>query len=260
MAALSRLAPDRVVPVDGCGDGFLLTPDQGPVFYETAGDDLESWVRLAREAALLQRELVPHHEALLATGMTELAPAEAHDYLAARIEQYAALVRGRPAPPRARGRRPPARATCPSYAGGPSRSPPSASRSPSTTTTCTTNNVFDVDGRLRFFDFGDSLLTEPLGRAADPAQRPRRDARGRRRRPAAVARGGRRARGLERPGARSPSCAPRCRRRSSSVGWGGSSRGCAASRRCSTSELAEWGPVAARLARDARRGPARRSR
>ena len=25
------------------------------------------------------------------------------------------------------------------------------------------NNVFDVDGRLRFFDFGDSLLTEPLG-------------------------------------------------------------------------------------------------
>ena len=40
-------------------DGFLLTPDQGDVFYETAGDDLENWVRLAREAALLQRELVP---------------------------------------------------------------------------------------------------------------------------------------------------------------------------------------------------------
>jgi Ser/Thr protein kinase RdoA (MazF antagonist) len=25
------------------------------------------------------------------------------------------------------------------------------------------NNVFDVDGRLRFFDFGDALVTEPLG-------------------------------------------------------------------------------------------------
>ena len=52
MATLSRLAPDRVVPVTAARDGFLLTPDQGPVFYETAGDDLENWVRLAREAAL----------------------------------------------------------------------------------------------------------------------------------------------------------------------------------------------------------------
>ena len=25
------------------------------------------------------------------------------------------------------------------------------------------NNVFDVDGALRFFDFGDALVTEPLG-------------------------------------------------------------------------------------------------
>ena len=33
------------------GDDFLLTPDQGPVFYETAGSDLENWGRLAREAA-----------------------------------------------------------------------------------------------------------------------------------------------------------------------------------------------------------------
>ena len=61
MDALSRLATDRVVPVTAARDGFLLTPDQGPVFYETAGGDLENWVRLARDAALLQRELVPHH-------------------------------------------------------------------------------------------------------------------------------------------------------------------------------------------------------
>ena len=54
MAALARLAADRVVPVAAAGDGFLLTPDQGPVFYETAGGDLDNWVRLARDAALLQ--------------------------------------------------------------------------------------------------------------------------------------------------------------------------------------------------------------
>src|SRR6478735_4162886 len=59
MATLAELVPDRVVPVTAARDGFLLTPDQGDVFYETAGGDLENWVRLARDAALLQRELVP---------------------------------------------------------------------------------------------------------------------------------------------------------------------------------------------------------
>ena len=51
MAALARLVPERVVPVRAAADGFLLTPDQGEVFSETAGGDLENWVRLAREAA-----------------------------------------------------------------------------------------------------------------------------------------------------------------------------------------------------------------
>src|SRR5262249_55412347 len=41
MAALAELVPDRVVPVTAAADGFLLTPDQGQVFYETAGGDLE---------------------------------------------------------------------------------------------------------------------------------------------------------------------------------------------------------------------------
>ena len=94
MDALSRLAPDRVVPVTAARDGFLLTPDQGPVFYETAGGDLENWVRLARDAALLQRELVPHHEELLATGTTELTPQEAPGYVAARVEPVRRTGRG----------------------------------------------------------------------------------------------------------------------------------------------------------------------
>jgi len=162
MAALSRLVPDRVVPVTAAADGFLLTPDQGPVFFDTAGDDLESWVRLAREAALLQRELVPHHDALLATGMTELTPGDARDYLAARVEQYSVLGADDPrhlAPEvadRLRAHLPVVRRWSEEAA---------ALGLPLTLNhnDLHDRNVFDVDGRLRFFDFGDSLLTEPLG-------------------------------------------------------------------------------------------------
>ncbi len=162
MVALSRLAPERVVPVTAARDGFLLTPDQGPVFYETAGDDLENWVRLARDAALLQRELVPHHRELLATGMTELTPRQTPDYTAARIEQYAALEPGDPrrlepeVADRLRAHLPVVRRWAEQVA---------ALHLPLTLNhnDLHENNVFDVDGRLRFFDFGDSLMTEPLG-------------------------------------------------------------------------------------------------
>lgn len=162
MAALARLVPDRVIPVQAAGDEFLLTPDQGEVFYETAGGDLENWVRLAREAALLQRELVPHHAELMAIGMTQLRPEEAVAYLSARLEQYAALAPGDPrrlAPEvadRLRAHLPAVRRWAEQVA---------AVGLPMTLNhnDLHENNVFDVDGRLRFFDFGDALVTEPLG-------------------------------------------------------------------------------------------------
>jgi hypothetical protein len=161
MAALSRLTPERVVPVAAAADGFLLTADQGPVF-ESVGDDLDSWVRLAREAAELQRELVVHHDALRAAGMTALAPGEAHDYLAARIEQYAVLGADDPrhlAPEvadRLRAHLPVVRGWADEVA---------ALGLPLTLNhnDLHNRNVCEVDGLLRFFDFGDSLLTEPLG-------------------------------------------------------------------------------------------------
>jgi hypothetical protein len=162
MAALARLTPDRVVPVTAAKDDFLLTPDQGEVFYETAGGDLENWVRLAREAALLQRELVPHHGELMGLGMSELRPEEANDYVSARIEQYAALAADDPrvlAPEvadRLRAHLPVVRRWAEEVA---------ALGLPLTLNhnDLHENNVFDVDGRLRFFDFGDAWVTEPLG-------------------------------------------------------------------------------------------------
>jgi hypothetical protein len=103
MATLARLVPDRVVPVTAAGDGFLLTPDQGPTLHESPGDDLATWVRLAREAAELS---TPCCRPATRAGSTTRSP-------------------------------PTCAPTCPSYAAGPSRWPRSGCRSRSTTTTCT---------------------------------------------------------------------------------------------------------------------------
>ncbi len=162
MAALARLAADRVVPVAAAGDGFLLTPDQGPVFYETAGGDLDNWVRLARDAALLQRELTPYRAELVDLGMTELRPLETVDYVRARVEQYSSL-------PDLDQRRIDADLARRLLAHLPVvrrwADEVAALGLPVTLNhnDLHENNVFDVGGRLRFFDFGDSLLTEPLG-------------------------------------------------------------------------------------------------
>ncbi len=162
LAALARLVPDRVIAVRAVGDGFLLTPDQGETFHETAGAELENWVRLAREAALLQRELVPHHAELMGLGMTQLRPEEAADYLAARVEQYAELADDDP------------RRLSPEVTARLGAHLPVVRRWAEQVAALglpmTLNhndlhekNVFDVGGRLRFFDFGDALVTEPLG-------------------------------------------------------------------------------------------------
>src|SRR4029078_2048770 len=60
MAALARLVPERVVPVRAAADGFLLTPDQGEVFSETAGGGpLAPGLRSRGGARRRHRELGP---------------------------------------------------------------------------------------------------------------------------------------------------------------------------------------------------------
>ncbi len=162
MAILARLVPDRVVPVTAAGDGFLLTPDQGEVFSETAGDrpgQLDApgprgCRAAARRAAPLRRPA--------GSGSTELSLDRSHDYVGARIEQYAGLPDGDPrrlaeeVADRLRAHLPVVRRWVEQVA---------ALGLPLTLNhnDLHENNVFDVDGRLRFFDFGDALVTEPLG-------------------------------------------------------------------------------------------------
>ncbi len=88
----------RVVPVTAVDldRDFLMTPDQGPVLGETVGDGIEPWCAVAREAALLQRDIAGHVDELEAAGARRLGAAEAASYVVTRVEQYAALPDGDP--------------------------------------------------------------------------------------------------------------------------------------------------------------------
>ncbi len=153
----------RVVPVSAfdADRGFLLTPDQGPVFGETVGDSLEPWVAIAREGALLQRELVDHVAELERAGCTRLGPAEVPAYVAARTEQYAALPVGD------------RRRLDAEEAAALRRLVPEVERWADQLlalglplslnhSDLHEHNVFAVDGGLRFFDFGDAVVSDPL--------------------------------------------------------------------------------------------------
>ena len=255
MDALARLAPDRVVPVTAASDGFLLTPDQGDVFYETAGGDLENWVRLAREAALLQRELVP-------------APRRA-----ARAGDDPATTRGGGRLPRPPGStstprwRPTTHAswpqmwptasvpTFPSYAGGPRTLRRSACRSRSTTTTCTRTTCSTSTAGC-----GSSTSATHWSQSRSASCSSRSTSSGRSSRPMATTRGcgGSLTRRWRCGATWSPprSSAERCPLRSPLGRLGRVESWVRCQPSLSDDELDEWGPVAATWLGDAGRRPA----
>ncbi|MFC5178205.1 hypothetical protein [Nocardioides taihuensis] len=164
-ALLADLDPHRVVAVAATDErrGFLLTPDHGRPLRETAEeDDLEGWGRVLRSAAELQRDLVPHVDALREVGLATIAPGDAPSYVAQRLDSFAAL------PPEH-----PMRPDADTVAAVAARLPAvqewadevEALGLPLTLNhnDLHDNNVFHVGAELRFFDFGDALVTEPLG-------------------------------------------------------------------------------------------------
>jgi hypothetical protein len=71
MGILAELAPTYVVPVAAvdADRGFLLTPDQGQVFGDTADpDDLDGWIRLVVRAMELSRLVSGDAHRLVAAG------------------------------------------------------------------------------------------------------------------------------------------------------------------------------------------------
>jgi hypothetical protein len=164
MAMLARLAPGRVVPVTAvdADRGLLLTPDQGVVLGDTiSDDDIDAWTRVVVAATGLQRELADHVGDLGAAGLVHLRLADATAYVAARTASLAALSTTDP-------RRVAPESVEAILALGPDIErwveqvgalglPDSLVHND-----LHAYNVFDTDSGLRFFDFGDALLMQPL--------------------------------------------------------------------------------------------------
>ena len=164
VSVLAELAPHRVVPVTATDPerGLLLTPDQGPVFADTVGDDLDAWGAVLAAAAQLQREVAPAVDRLSEAGLTTIAPAEAPAYVDRRVAELASRPADDPMVLSA-DRAAALGALRPTIADWVDRV--AALGLPVTLNhgDLHAHNVFHVGGELRFFDFADALLTEPLG-------------------------------------------------------------------------------------------------
>lgn len=89
VAELADIVPDRVV-IPLATDphrGRLLSPDQGPTMYAARRSSRDVWATMVREFADLQRQLIGHEAHLLATGLTRLAPSEAHAFVRAALQR-----------------------------------------------------------------------------------------------------------------------------------------------------------------------------
>ncbi len=163
LAELVALVPDRVVPLTATDldRGLLLTPDQGPVFGSVFEQDVEAWSRLVSAAAQLQREVAPYADRLGAAGAVTLAPADAVAYVEQRLADFATLSAGDPRAMPAE-KQAAVRALLPDV----ERWAEQVGALGLPLTLCHNDlhghNAFDREGRLVFFDFADSMLTEPL--------------------------------------------------------------------------------------------------
>lgn len=165
MAALTRIDPEHVVPVvaaDPARD-LLLTEGIGSTLGD-AGEahDVDAWSRILRDGALLQRAVAPHVDEL---GLTVMPPECATTYVGDAIGRLGALPAGDP-------RRVPEdvvdriRALLPqierwSDVVGDLDLPLTINHND-----LHAFNVIAPGGAaepLRFFDFGDAVVTDPLG-------------------------------------------------------------------------------------------------
>ncbi|GAW49903.1 MULTISPECIES: hypothetical protein [unclassified Nocardioides] len=163
LVALNDLAARHVVPLTAVepGLGLLLTPDQGVPLGETAGDDIDAWCRVAAAGAQLQLEVARYVERLVEVGLTVLAPSDSVAYVEEQLDAFAGLPtddpRAMPAEDRAAvlGHLPIVADWAEQV--GVVGLPLTLSHND-----LHGHNVFDAGGELRFFDFADALVTEPL--------------------------------------------------------------------------------------------------
>lgn len=161
LLALARIAPEYVVPVvaaDPTRD-LLLTADGGPTVRETHGaQDVDQWCRIVADAADLQRRLTEHVAEL---PLKVLLPGDATTYVADAAGRLGALDLADP------------RRLDPGTLHRLEALLPTIDRWSDEVAdlglpiTLNHNDLHEnnvlAGERLRFFDFGDAVLTEPLG-------------------------------------------------------------------------------------------------
>lgn len=163
LVALNDLAARHVVPLSAVepGLGLFLTPDQGEPLGDRAIEDVDAWCRVAAAGAQLQLEVARYAERLVTVGLTVLAPADCVAYVEEQLDAFASLPAG---DPRAMPVEDAAavRALLPTVARWAEEV--AALRLPLTIchNDLHAHNVFEINGELRFFDFADALVTEPL--------------------------------------------------------------------------------------------------
>ena len=160
LVRLAELAPHRVLPVTAAEPetGLLLTPDRGAPLGRLREVDTDTWCRVVVAHAGLQRDVAPHLETL---GLTRLAAADAVTH----VERLVTALRGYPDGDPRRLTDEQARAveaTLPDVALWGEQV--AALGLPVTIdhNDLHPHNVFEVDGRLELFDFGDAVALEPL--------------------------------------------------------------------------------------------------
>ncbi len=162
LVELNALAPHHVVPLTAVDldRGLLMTPDRGPVLG-AATDDVDTWCRVVQAGAHLQREVAPYADRLTAAGITTLAPGDAVAYVEQLLAAFAMLppqdVRALRAKDRDR-----LHVHLPTVARWAEEVGALGLPTTLVHNDLHGNNVFAVDGELRFFDFADAMLMEPL--------------------------------------------------------------------------------------------------
>ena len=163
VVALNDLAARHVVPLTAVepGLGLFLTPDLGQPLGEAHDEDIDTWCRVVAAGAQLQLEVARYVARLLDVGLTRLAPQDCVAYVEEQLDSFETLPNGDPRAMPAEDRAA-VRAALPSVA----RWTEEVAALGLPLTLCHNDlhghNVFDVGGELRFFDFADALVMEPL--------------------------------------------------------------------------------------------------
>jgi hypothetical protein len=162
-ALLARLAPDEVdepLAVDG-DRGWMLTRDRGATLRDRREPGLYEWQHVLRETASLQRLVADHPRGVLAVGVSECSPATVPARFDLMLERLRDRAHDDPAHlvadvvEQLEEARPSVRDAASVLADGPL--PVTVQHGD-----LHPGNVFEVDGRLRIFDFGDAQWAHPL--------------------------------------------------------------------------------------------------